>query len=143
MCHLPTMPAGVARSFEQLREHDLGSGKREIVVFGWSGGRRIRGQAAAKRIAARQQGGSGWGAGCGRRIEVREAHAFGCHPIDVRRLEGWMSVTTEAAVSKIVSQNYDDVRGRRRGTNRDDRNDERKEGCDRGRAGGASAQNAR
>src|SRR5215218_942594 len=61
-------------------------------------------------IAAGEQAGARRRAYRRGRVEVCEAHAFGGHTIDPRRLDAWRAVAAEIVVALVVGENDDDVR---------------------------------
>ena len=66
-------------------------------------------------VTARQERRTARGADFGGGVELREAQAFGGHLVEMRRLDGWVAVATQVAVTKVVGQDYDDVWTRRGG----------------------------
>jgi hypothetical protein len=94
-----------------LKEFSNGSfsGMQTPVFMGMD----VSGDADARRVASREEGGAGRHANRGCRIEVRETHPLSCHTVQMRGGNVSGPVATQIAVPKVVAKNKDDVRGER------------------------------
>jgi hypothetical protein len=114
----PEMPLAdvggrVAARLERLCERDLSGGQSALGVR--EEDPPVPGHAAARRVATRQERGPARRTDLRAGVEVREAHALGGHPVEVRRADRRAAVAAEVAVALVVGQDDDDVGGCRSG----------------------------
>jgi hypothetical protein len=73
-----------------------------------------------------------WTAG----VELREAHALGCKPIDVRRFDLRLTVAAEVGVAQVIGKQEDDIGRRYGGPGKIREQEHQQSGCKKLRANG-------
>ncbi len=107
---LSNRSAGVARGREHLGDSDLVG--IESRLFGREEHIRNPGPDGISSGQDRRAGRTAEG-GCG--VEIGEADSLGSHPVETRRADLLRAVATQIAVTEVVGENYDEVRGPVRG----------------------------
>ena len=106
----------VARSLGQPREGHFALPQRLLPrralvahLDGAAIGLGIVDHAGMTGVLARHEDAAGRRADGGARIVVRETHALGRHPVEIRRSDYLLAVAAQIAVSQVVGQDVDDV----------------------------------
>ena len=106
--HAPFADAGglVTGLFEELGHGNGGGGQRHLA-FGLD--LAVGADRAMAHVQAGHQRGTGGSADAGAGVGLGEAHALGCHAVEVRRLNQLLPVATDVAHGEVIGEDEDEV----------------------------------